>query len=114
MNERGIVLLEVLVALAVLALVGMAALGLMRVAIESQQLLAGREQELRQADRLLTAYTLLTRSELDQRIGAQRIGSYLLHVERPDRVLYRIAISDTIAQQTELLVTVVYRPEQSS
>lgn len=109
--ERGTVLLEAIVALTILATAGVAAVSLLAAGARSERVAASRERTLRQADRLLTVYTLLTRTELDQRLGSQTIGRLAVQVQRPERALYRIAVVDTLAPTQELLVTVVYRPE---
>lgn len=111
-SERGAALLEAVVALTLLATAGVAVIDLLAVGVRSERGAAVRERTLRKADRLLTVYTLLTRSELDQRIGLQAIGGLAVKVQRPERTLYRIAVADTPAAEQELLVTVVYRPEQ--
>jgi hypothetical protein len=54
--------------------------------------------------------TLLTRADLDRRLGTHRIGEFAVEVQRPERTLYRIAIAGAEAGANELLVTVVYRP----
>jgi hypothetical protein len=66
---------------------------------------------LRAADRVLTAMTLLGRTDLDRRIGRHPVGEFEVHVSRPERVLYRIAIAAAAAPERTLLATVVHRPE---
>ncbi len=112
-DKRGSALLEAMVALTILATAGMAAVNLLAAGARSERQAAERERALREADRVLTVYTLLTRNELDQRIGSQTIGHLAVLVQRPERTLYRIAVVDTLAPTQELLVTVVYRPEPS-
>ena len=99
-DERGIALLEALVALAILSTAGVAFVGLGRAAVE--------------ADRFLTATTLLRRQELDERLGHHEVGEFVVHIQRPEPTLYRLAIAETVAPEVELLVTVVYRPLPAS
>ena len=70
-----------------------------------------RERELADEERLLAAYTLLARSDLDRRIGAREVGPYRVNVQRPEPTLYRIALSRAEAPEVEDLVTVLYRAE---
>jgi type II secretory pathway pseudopilin PulG len=102
-RERGVALLEVLAAVVILGIAGLALVELTAGGIRATAAARQREQEVADAERLLTAYTLLRRVELDQRLGDRRVGSYIVNVQRPERELYRIAVGD--------LVTVVYHPE---
>ena len=65
-------------------------------------------------DRVLTALTLLTRAELDRRLGRHPLGELMVDIQRPERTLYRIALAQQESPQVEDLVTVVYRREASS
>ena len=111
-NERGVVLLEVIAAVAILATVGFAMLALVTAGLRAHAVAQARERELWDEERLLAAYTLLTRTELDQRLGSRDAGRYVVHVQRPEPALYRIAVSRTGASAVEDLVTVVYRAER--
>jgi len=111
-NERGVVLLEVIAAVAILATVGFAMLALVTAGLRAHAVAQTRERELWDEERLLAAYTLLTRTELDQRLGSRDAGRYVVQVQRPEPALYRIAVSRTSASAVEDLVTVVYRAER--
>ncbi|MGH7754648.1 MAG: type IV pilus modification PilV family protein [Gemmatimonadales bacterium] len=110
-DRRGAVLLEALVALAILSVAGVALLALVTAAVSAERDARGRERSLGNAERVLAAATLLRREELDQRIGMRPIGEFVVHIQRPERTLYRIAIADVASPQVDILVTVVYRPE---
>jgi type II secretory pathway component PulJ len=110
-GERGVALLEVIVALAILASAGTALIGLLGQALQAESELRDRERALRAAERVLTATTLLTRTDLDRRLGRHPIGELLLEVQRLRPTLYRLAVSLGSAPAVEMLVTVVYRPE---
>ena len=112
--ETGVVLLEVLVALVILATMGVALVGLVGAGMRGEQDARDRERMLAAEERLLAASTLLKRGELDQRIGRRPVGEFLVDIERPELTLYRIAVLDARSPQVEELVTVVYRPEPSS
>ena len=109
MSQRGALLIEVVVALAITSLVGVAALHFGQASVGLTAEMALREQELRRADQLLLAYSMATAAELDQRIGSQNLGPYLVRVQRPDPELYRVSVSKLTRPDAELLVTVVYR-----
>jgi type II secretory pathway pseudopilin PulG len=109
--DRGIALLEVLVAVVILGVAGFALLELVTAGTRAVATARDRERLMADEERLLAAYTLLTRSDLDRRIGQREEGSYLVTVQRPERTLYRVALARKEAPQVEDLVTVVFRPE---
>ncbi len=102
-SERGVALLEVLAALAIVGVAALALVELEAAGLRATGVARDRELELADADRLMAAYTLLTRNELDQRLGDRSVGRYLVNVQRAEPDLYRIAIAG--------LTTVVYKPE---
>jgi len=104
--EQGMVLLEVLAAVAIIGLAGLALTELTTAGLRATADARVREREIADADRLLTAYTLLNRPELDQRLGDRTIGPYVVNIQRPERGLYRIAVGD--------LITVVYRSDSAN
>ena len=108
---RGVALLEVLVALAILSATGLSLAGLVGADVRAEQESRLREQALSAQGRALTALSLLGRQDLDRRLGRHRLGEFIVNVERPEATLYRIALADTIAPEVEALVTVVYRRE---
>jgi type II secretory pathway pseudopilin PulG len=112
-SESGITLLEVLVALALLGGVGSALVAALAAGVRAQIETAQRELAIKTADRLLTATSLLSRSDLDRRLGRHPVGGMTIEVQRPEPALYRLAILDSLQSDREALVTVVYRPEFS-
>jgi type II secretory pathway pseudopilin PulG len=98
-----VILLEVLAAVAILGIAGLALVELTATGVRATADARAREREVADADRLLSAYTLLSRPELDQRLGDRSVGPYVVNIQRPERGLYRIAIGD--------LITVVYRAD---
>jgi hypothetical protein len=106
-----VVLLEVMAATTILAVAG---LGIVRlVDAESRSLAEAqqREAELADEDRLLTAHVLLSRSDLELRLGVSVVGPYLVGIQRPTRTLFRIALRRAANPQRDDLVTVVYRED---
>ncbi len=110
-SERGVVLLEVLIAVVILATAGIGLVELVGSGLRAERDARLRENTLATEERLLSALTLLTRKELDQRIGRRHVGEFIVDVQRPERTLYRIALLDEQSSQVEDLVTVVYRAE---
>ena len=110
-NERGVALLEVLVALVILATVGIALTELVSAGLRGERSARASEAILATEDRLLAALTLLRREELDQRIGRREIGEFIVDVQHPEPTLYRIALLRLSSPHVEDLATVVYRRE---
>lgn len=112
-GERGAALLEVLAAVVILATAGLALSELLVGATRAGEHAARHERTLEDQERLLIAYTLLERRDLDLRLGARDVGPYVVTVQRPERELYRIAISERRAPDVENLVTVVFRRDET-
>lgn len=108
--ERGVALLEVLAAVMILGVAGLALVELVAGGTRAAAVARDREKELADEERLLTAWSLLKREELDQRIGDPMVGPYVIRLQRPERGLYRLAVERRGAPGVEELVTVVYRP----
>ncbi len=106
---RGLVLLEALLALAILSIAGLSAIGVVQHGLDQERRALAREHEVVEAARVLTALTLLTRTDLDQRLGRRRIGEFVAGIQRPEPALYRLAVAEAAHPDVELLVTVVYR-----
>lgn len=108
-GDRGVALLEVLVALVILATAGVALVGLMGAGLRWERDARERELTLAYEERLLAALALLKQEDLDRRIGRHHVGEFVVDVQRPEQTLYRIAIAQAQSAQVEDLVTVVYR-----
>jgi type II secretory pathway component PulJ len=112
-SRDGFALLEALVALTIVTTVGVAVVVLGQQALRTERIAADEEQLYADADRLMTAMSLLRRSELDQRLGGHEVGAYTVTIQRPEPSLYRVSLARTSAPGRELLVTVVYRPPEA-
>jgi hypothetical protein len=108
-NRDGTVLLEVMVAMALIALTSLAVVGSLGEAARVLAEYRDREHALDRASRTIALYTLMTGPELDQRLGSRPVRGLLVSVQRPEPALYRIAVSDSLAPSRELLATVVFR-----
>lgn len=100
-------LLEVVAALTIFAFAAAGALALLSQLADTEKRSQASERMLADEQRLLTAYSLLLREDLDQRLGQRTVGLYLVEVQRPEQALYRIAIGDSTGPD---LVTLLYRP----
>lgn len=109
-GRRGAALLEALAALTIATIALSASLNALIYAAHEQAALSEREEQSSRAGKLLTVYSLLTRDELDQRLGQQLVNSWVMRVQRPEKDLYRIAIATSVSPDHELMVTVLYRP----
>lgn len=110
MGRRGVAVLEAVVALTILGLVGAGLSAVVRQTAESAVRVREREAMLRAADAVLGTYALLDRRDLDRRLGDRRVGRFIVNAGRPERTLYRVAVSDSLAPARELLVTLLHRP----
>ncbi len=107
-RERGAVLLEALAALTIFALAAVSALAFLAQLTDATARAQATERRLADQDRLLTAYSFLTRTDLDRRLGRRAVGPWVVEVQRPRADLYRVAVGDSAAAD---LVTLLHRPE---
>lgn len=104
----GVALLDAIVAVAVLATMATAALGLSAESVRALSLALATERENQEANAFLHAVALWDAATLDQRLGTRRQGPWLLQIERPNTGLYTVALADSAGART-ILATVLYR-----
>lgn len=107
--RHGVTLVETLVAVVVLSTAALALLRLCSAYGSGFSRARAEESELRDADRLMTAMALLTRADLDRRLGVRDAGAFALEVSRPRAGIYRLAVRSA-GRDRALLVTLVHRP----
>jgi type II secretory pathway pseudopilin PulG len=106
--RAGVVLLEVLVALAILGASG-AALAALAVGTNDAVLHARtRDDDVRRASALLEAVALWPREDLDRHLGRRPQGEWALEVRHPTANLYLVALSDS-GSSRPLLATSLFR-----
>jgi type II secretory pathway pseudopilin PulG len=107
------VLLEVLVAIALLAISGITMLTLASESLRAVARARMAEQDLTRASALLEAVALWPREDLDRHLGTRPQGSWRMRVERPLPTLYTITLTDSAAGigVPPLLATALYRLE---
>lgn len=106
-KRRGVALLEVLIALVLLAVLGVGwitLMGQLRVAIHQVR---ATEREVLDASRLLDGVSLWSRSDFDGRTGTSRTAGFTLHVQPVGPRLYSVIVADTL-QDAPLLGTTFY------
>jgi len=108
-SARGVVLLEVLVALATLGTVGGAMAALAVGAGDTVRRAQRADDELRGASALLESVALWPREDLDHRLGARAQGEWTLEVQHPVASLYTVSLLDSGGTH-ELLRTALFRP----
>jgi type II secretory pathway pseudopilin PulG len=109
-SRRGVVLLEVVVALTILATAGAAMIALSSQSIDSLHRARAAERETERASEFLDAVALWPRSDLDRHLGDRPQGPWRLVVERPLPTLFTIALTDSTGSRT-LVTTALYRAE---
>ncbi len=105
----GAVLLEVLVALAILSSAGIALVVEVREAQWSVERAQATEHEVVAASRLLEAVSLWPTDDLDRRLGSRSEGRWTLYIERVRPTLYLVTVADS-SRTRPLLQTSLYRP----
>lgn len=107
-GARGMILLEVMVALAILGF-GIASTAAVAVAsLDSVRRAQREERAVQRAAALLNAVALWPRADLDLHLGTRVEGEMLLRIDRPNDALYEVSIDDSAGRAT-LLQTALYR-----
>lgn len=109
MNRSGVALMEAVMALMILSSAVVSTLGVVTALGRATVRLEQRERELARAERVLIASSLLTRQELEQRLGVRRVGDFYVWVDRPEPELFRIGVAPALLPSRELLATLVHR-----
>jgi hypothetical protein len=104
------VLLEVVVALTILATGGAAMIALSSQSIDSLRRATAAERETERASAFFDAVALWPREDLDRHLGDRPQGPWRLIIERPLPTLYTVTLSDSTGGRT-LLTTALYRAE---
>jgi hypothetical protein len=109
-KRPGVVLLEALVALALISTAALSMLALTATDSENIARLIARSREISAAGAFMEAASLWSRTELDQRLGSRQQGPYELRILRPAPSVYTLELFDSMTGQA-LLSTAVHRPE---
>jgi hypothetical protein len=113
-RRDGAVLLEVVVALTILATGGVTMIALASQSMDALRRAHAAEDETASASAFLHAVSLWPREDLDRHLGDRPQGHWRLRVERPLPTLYTVTLADENADGTggrTLLSTALYRAE---
>jgi type II secretory pathway pseudopilin PulG len=108
--HAGAALLEVLVALTILATAGVAAVAATAESARAAARLRETERELREASAFLEAVALWPREDLDRRLGDRAQGAWRLRIDRSSPTVYDVVLADSTGARV-ILETALYRPE---
>lgn len=110
LDRRGAVLLEAIVAMAILAVAGTAAVTAVAQAADAVRRAEQADTEARRASAFFHAAALWSRADLDRRLGDRPQGSWRLEVQRPAQEVYDLTLRDSTGTQV-LLRTSLFRPD---
>ena len=111
-KRRGLVLLEVIVALTILAVAGVGVVTLSASALGAMNRAHQADVASQHANHFFDAVSLWPRSDLDRHLGDRAEGPWRLRVGRPIPTLYVVSLRDTASDRI-LFATSLYRPEAS-
>ena len=111
--RRGVALLEVLIAIAILSLATITLTALAGQVAEAIPSVALREDQARRAGRLLSRYALLPADELERRVGRRLDGEFGVAVTRLRDTTYELSVFRP-GMPGWILRTAVYRPALSA
>lgn len=106
--EAGAVLLEVIVALAILGSAGIGLALHTRQSLLATELAQRAEQRVTEASTFLTAVSLWPIEDLDRHLGNRPNGRWRLAVLRPSPELYEVSVNDS-ATDAPIVHTALYR-----
>lgn len=110
-GERGgIVLLEAIVAMTILAIAGAAVVALATDSARAVDRVRAADVATAHASAFLDAIALWPREDLDRHLGIRDEGDWRLIVDRPMPTLYAVTLADSAGAHV-LLHTVLYRGE---
>src|SRR5580704_15019103 len=107
-TRRGMVLLEVVVALTIFAIAGLSAAVWVQQTLLTVDHAHAAVEEVSAASDYLDRIALWPREDLDRHLGMRREGPWIVQVERPTPTIYAVAIVDSSSARP-LLKTWLYR-----
>lgn len=111
-SRRGIALLEVLVALALLMTAGTAWIAFVAQSRRSLELLRDRETEIREASMALARISLSERDALAVHLGVdRRVGRFIVRTSSVDRRLFTVTLHDSLSGRHVLGARLYPEPE---
>jgi type II secretory pathway pseudopilin PulG len=108
-GDAGAALLEVIVAVTILAAAGTAAVAMTSESARAVERARDADRRAREAGAFMEAVALWPRADLDRRMGEREQGPWRLRIGRPDRELYTLSLVDSAG--TEILRTSLFRQD---
>ncbi|MFN2399098.1 MAG: hypothetical protein ABR543_10745 [Gemmatimonadaceae bacterium] len=105
----GAVLLEVIVAMTILAVGGGAVLALASESTQAVERARAVDRAMMRANGFMEAVSLWSRDDLDRHLGTRDQGAWRMHVGRAIPTLYVVTLSDSTGRV--LMSTSLFRPE---
>ncbi|HEX2778577.1 MAG TPA: hypothetical protein VHM30_03690 [Gemmatimonadaceae bacterium] len=107
-GRAGAVLLEAIVALAILVTAGAAIVAMLGQSLHTVEALRRAEREMREASAYLDVVALWPREDLERHLGEREQGPWRMRVDREAPTLYLVVLSDSSGKR-DLLRTMLYR-----
>jgi type II secretory pathway pseudopilin PulG len=108
-DRRGAVLLEVVIAMVVLAVAGTSAVVMVAQSADAVRRARAADVQVREASAFLHAVALWPREDLDRRLGDREQGDWRLRILRPAPTLYEVTLTDGTGGRV-ILRTALHRP----
>jgi len=108
--RSGVALLEVIVALTIIAICGVTATAMVHQTFSSIESARRVDHELRRANAFLALVTLWPREDLERRLGSHSQGDWVLQIDHPSPSLYRVALYDSTRAHL-LLESAIFAPD---
>jgi len=109
-RRSGAVLLEAMVALAVLGAIASTAAWQTAELLNAVSRIRTAEENIRAAQRLLTAVSLWPREDLDRHLGNGPQGPWMMYVERVGDDIYEVVLRDTVSERPVLRTALLREP----
>jgi len=109
-KRRGLVLLEVIVALTIFSVAGVSVVTMAASALSAMARAHQADVASQHANHFFDAVSLWPRADLDRHLGDRSEGPWRLRVERPIPTLYVVSLRDSATDRI-LFATSLYRPE---
>lgn len=112
-KRTGMVLLEVIVSVTILALSALSVLMLAAEATDAVGRAEASAEELQRASNFLNEVALWPRADLDRHLGDRSEGPWLLRIDHPSPALYVVSLRNP-SSAPSLLSTSLYRTVDAS
>src|SRR5688500_4226211 len=109
--RRGSILLEAMVALAIIAVSAGSYIALPAESLSAVRRAGTAAEHLRAASDFLGVVTLWPRAELEQRLGSRRQGTWTLRIQRESSLLYSMSLLDSTANMLILEAAISTRED---